>query len=183
MTVNNAPSDNQPIDDLPPAPADPECKKCPDKAELDNKYGVYYITYTGGPPHAPFAVMRQAIPAQDEIIRRFERPTVGQDGYIRYNKNGPVPPVPAGYEADPGDPWTLRPVWSSCMFRLYRVQLHDEGYLQVDAFCAHPGSGKPKHEKITPADCEKCGVCVPIRQWRPSSAGRSAGNSGGSPNS
>jgi len=153
------------------------CENCPDKSALDNPAGVLYVVYTGGPPHAPFAAMRAAVP-NDGIIRRY-RPAVHPDGRIEYERDVPAPPAPEGYQADASDPWTLRPTWVSCVFRSYRVQLLDDGILNVEGQCLNPRSGKKGYEIVTRDFCRLCPVGCAIGQppeaigrtdWSPSPA-------------
>jgi len=136
------------------------CENCPDAAALANP-GVVTIVYTGGPPHGPFAAVRAAIP-RDGVIRRYEA-TVHPDGRISYNRDVPAPPVPVGYARDT-DPWTLRPVWTPCVYRSYRARIQDDGTLTIAAFCLHPHSGRPTQTALTPAGCEGCATCVRIDQ-------------------
>jgi hypothetical protein len=131
------------------------CQNCPDDKILE---GVFYIVYTGGPPHAQFAAMQTVVDRVDhkEIIRRYQ-PTVHPDGRIEYKKDTPEPPAPEGYVRDERAPWTLRPIWPSCVYRMYRVQMLDDGQLKIEGICTHPQSGARLHEAIT---CAKCNLCA-----------------------
>ncbi len=129
------------------------CDSCPDEK---NAEGVFFIVYTGGPPHAPFAAM-QAVVRDDGIVRRHQ-PTVHPDGHIEYQRDAPEPPVPEGYAKDECDPWVLRPVWASCVHRMYRVQRLDDGLLKIDGLCCNPLSGVQPHQLLTCAKCNLCGV-------------------------
>jgi hypothetical protein len=127
------------------------CKNCPDK----NIDGTALIVYTGGPPHAPFAAMRLVL-RDDGIIRRYQ-PTVHPDGCIEYKRDAPEPLVPEGYMKDEHNPWILRPVWVSCIYRTYRVQRLDDGQLKINGFCVNPHSGISTREPVT---CAKCNLCA-----------------------
>lgn len=131
------------------------CQNCPDDRAFD---GVFYIVYTGGPPHAQFVAMQEVVrhARQDEIVRLY-RPKVRPDGCIEYERDAPEPPAPEGYARNEGDPWVLRPVWPSCVHRMYRVQMLDDGQLKIDGICTHPQSGATRREPIT---CAKCNLCA-----------------------
>jgi len=125
------------------------CEGCP---ELHSD-GIHYIVYTGGPAHAPFAAMR-ALPKPDkDVIRRFTYPTIHADGRIEYPE-GPVPPVPEGYQAL--TQWVLKPTWVFCSFRLYCVRLHEEGYLEITGKCANSASGVRSDICVTNTFCQTC---------------------------
>jgi hypothetical protein len=156
------------------------CDNCPEKQHLS---GAVYIVYGGGPPHAQFATVARAIPpAEEGVVTLYGTPTVNSDGSITYprgtNKNGPKPPVPAGYERVPGDPWTLRPVWVSCAFRLLRVQAIEDGSLNIAGLCMNPKSGQSSHrphrpqQPLDPEVCKTCPVRTPIPRLRPSTPAR-----------
>lgn len=131
------------------------CQNCPDDKTLE---GVFYIVYTGGPPHAQFAVMQEVVrrARQDEVVRLY-RPEVRPDGCIEYEQDAPEPPVPEGYTRDDNNPWLLRPMWPSCIYRMYRVQMLDEGQLKIDGICMNPQSGATQKEPVT---CAKCSLCI-----------------------
>ncbi|MEN6367682.1 MAG: hypothetical protein ABFC88_12800 [Thermoguttaceae bacterium] len=59
---------------------------------------------------------------------------------------------------DEHDPWVLRPVWSSCLYRMYRVQRLEDGTLKIDGLCAMPMSGIPAHQPLTNTNCRLCKV-------------------------
>jgi len=162
------------------------CDDCPEKQHLSEHLpGAVYIAYGGGPPSAPFATVARAIPPADErVVTLYGTPTVNPNGTISYpniHKEGPEPPVPTGYECVPGDNWTLRPVWASCMFRLLRVRFIEDGSLNIAGLCTHPGSGIKAQEPLDPDYCKHCSLRAPIPA--PSKSARSAGRSGGLPRS
>ncbi len=130
------------------------CETCPDSQTMD---GVFFVVYTGGPPHAQFAAMQMAVnKLADDGIVRLHTPRVQPDGSIEYEKAAPEPPVPEGYVRDERDPYVLRPVWSSCLYRMYRVQRLDDGLLKIDGLCTNPLSGQ---DAITPLTNAKCRLC------------------------
>jgi len=129
------------------------CPDCPDAKDLE---GMSYIVYTGGPPEAPFAAVALAI-HDDGIIRRY-RPFVHPDGSIEYVRDVPEPPVPEGYARDEQNPWLLRPIWVSCVYRMYRTKQLEDGTLKIDGLCTHPDAGMPAHKPVTNAKCCLCNV-------------------------
>lgn len=140
------------------------CEDCPERQHLS---GAVYIVYSGGPPSAPFAAVARAVPPpDDQIITLYGTPTVNPDGTISYNKEGPKPPVPTGYERVPGDDWTLRPVWKSCMYRLLRVRAIEDGSLNIVGLCSHPDSGVKAQEPLAPERCKSCALRVSISSDR-----------------
>jgi hypothetical protein len=139
------------------------CAKCPDMTILDNPRGIGCVVYTGGPPDAPFQAVGRAIPADDGLSRKYARPQVTKEGLIQYDPMGPEPPIPEGY-APSTDPWTLRPIWPSCVFRSLRVSLHEDGHLQIEGQCLNPASGKRGYETVTAGFCEGCETRISIQQ-------------------
>jgi len=133
------------------------CEDCP---KLQHNRATLYVVYTGGPAWAPFAAMKTAIP-DDGIIRRYQ-PTIHPDGRIEYGRNVPPPPVPEGYQTDHNDPWLLRPIWVSCVYRMYRVQMLDDGILTIEGQCPLLASSRPRNDKLTNTFCRACAVGYPI---------------------
>ncbi len=149
-----------------PSPSEPQpsqtegtkpCHNCPNKVSQLTK--VVLVVYTGGPPHAQYVALAQAIPPRDEtVLLQYGWPMARADGCLEY-RGGQVPPVPEGYEADKDDPYVLKPVWPSCSHRMLRVQMNnDSGLLRVEGVCMDPRSGKKGHETLTVAHCQQCSV-------------------------
>jgi hypothetical protein len=133
------------------------CDDCPD---ANNTNEVIYVVYTGGPPHAPFALMGKAIPS-DGIIRQYQ-PKVHEDGRVEYESNGqPEPPVPEGYDAD-SNPFILLPVWCPCVHRMYRVQMLDNGLLEIKAKCVVNPATMKAQGHVTNEFCQRCRTRLPI---------------------
>jgi len=154
------------------------CNKCPEMDILDNPRGVGYIVYTGGPPEAPFAAVRFMMPADDGFVRKYARPRVTMNGCIEYDPAGPQPPVPEGYTRMPHNPWTLCPIWASCVFRASRVTLHEDGYLQIEGQCLNPASGKKGYETLATDFCEACPARLDISHVRATPARQQATQAG-----
>jgi hypothetical protein len=131
------------------------CDNCPDDKTLE---GVFFIVYAGGPPTAQYATMQHIVDhtQPNEIIRLY-RPTIHSDGRIEYEKDAPAPQVPEGYLRDESVPWILRPIWPSCIYRIFRVQMLDDGQLKIEGLCSNPLTGIPANKPITR---EKCSLCV-----------------------
>ena len=99
------------------------CRDCPNKVnnKIDN---VVLVVYTGGPPHAQYVALAQAIPPRDEtVLLQYGWPTARADGCLEY-RGGQVPPVPEGWEMD--EPSVLKPIWPSCSHRMLRVQMNND---------------------------------------------------------
>jgi hypothetical protein len=140
----------------------PPCDDCPNKTKT-RLTKVAIVVYTGGPPHAQYVALAQAIPPRDEkVLLQYGWPTTRPDGCLEY-RGGQVPPVSEGYEAT-ADPHVLKPVWPFCTHRVLQVQMNnDSGLLHIDGLCMNPGSGKKGHEKLTVAHCQECRVRRPIQ--------------------
>ena len=120
------------------------CKDCPDTPVGEK----IIIVYTGGPPSAPFAMVRLAI--NNEVVYRYS-PTVHPDGSIEYDE---VPKALEGYELQDK---TLKPIWASCVHRMLKVFQGDTGQLAITATCI-ANRGKA----LALDTCVGCSVRLPI---------------------
>ncbi len=133
------------------------CKGCPEHAAPDNPLGTSFIVYTGGPPHAPFANVIQALSNDQEgIVTKWSKPTVHPDGAIEYQQNEAKPPEIEGYQRDASNPRLLRPIWPHCAWRSLRVWRADDGSVKIAAVCLTPASEIPAYETLALAQCKKC---------------------------
>ena len=148
---------------VPTQPSTQPCDDCPHKTKPQHSK-VVLVVYTGGPPHAQYVALAQAIPPRDEtVLLQYGWPTTRADGCLEY-RGGQVPPVPEGYEADRDEPYVLKPIWPSCSHRMLRVQMNnDNGLLKVEGICMDPRSGRKGHETLTVAHCQQCPVRRPIQ--------------------
>lgn len=72
------------------------------------------------------------------------------DGSISYPHRGKPPPVPEGYERDPGDPFTIRPCFPDCKHRQIVGMLLPCGKVSNNPFC------KLKGVTVNPLICLEC---------------------------
>lgn len=132
------------------------CNGCPEHAPSDSP-GEGLIVYTGGPTYAPFACVELAIPPDQEgVITKWSRPTIHDDGAIEYKRSEAEPPEIVGYQKDANNPWLLRPIWSHCVWRAYRVWRTDDGHIKLVAMCITPDSGIAPYVTLTPEKCRYC---------------------------
>jgi hypothetical protein len=133
------------------------CEGCPPEPNAINPREVANIIYTGGPPHAIFALVNHGIAADDPtMITKWSRPIVHSDGSLEYKPNETEPPELEGYRQDASNPRLLHPVWPHCVWRMLRVWREDTGNAKITAVCLTPQSGFKAHEHLTVKQCTDC---------------------------
>jgi hypothetical protein len=138
------------------------CEDCPETPIVppaDNK--PFMIVYTGGPPHAQYLALRQALPARDpNVIPQYGVLTITDQGWLQY-KDGQDTKAPAGWEEV--EPGLYRPTWIPCAHRTVRGQMLDSGLLTLACSCFDPRTGRKFKDQLVPSDCEQCQWRTPIQ--------------------
>ena len=148
------------------------CSDCPQRPPEENvsqpvlevtpapKRGTGWVVYTGGTHERHLAMMRHTLPPD------YDRVTIHDDGSIEYKRvpDDWEPPSPIeGYQRDPNNPLSFRPLWKSCQWRMYGTKVKETCQcIQVLPACSHPATVLSAHGLVEFDTCKHCPNRKPI---------------------